>query len=145
MTSEVKELFRIKKLVTVPHLKFEAETPYYLKFLSAMVDMEKTTPTRAARVKKDALGNVLPPTVRKMAPPIVAKVLNLVDKKPYQIILNAMLEGLLEDSYPEDSYVDKCFRIILHTKAAGKDYHTFEVAEIEVEDPSAPVAAGKKS
>ena len=49
-----------------------------------------------------------------------------------QIVVPIVLQGVLDEHFPNDGYVGLSFEIIKHAKKSGKDYHTFTVREIEI-------------
>jgi hypothetical protein len=65
-----------------------------------------------------------------MAPAELANVVDLETGEECQIIVNAVLRGVLDEFYPDAGYVGKAFQIVRHAKAAGKRYNTFSVDEI---------------
>jgi len=66
-----------------------------------------------------------------MEPATVLPVTDLETGEVTQIILGAVLKGILEETYPKDSYVGLSFEITKHAKATGKRYNTYSVFEID--------------
>lgn len=139
--------FELVKNVTLPQLKWVVDQPFYIRFDGAIFESEKTTVTRARRPKLDEKGKpIVAAETNKKAPPMLAAVTDLPTGKQFQMIMNTVLDSTLQEKYPSDSYVGKCFKIIMH-QLAGKDYKTFEIAEIRVKGTApapAPVATSTK-
>lgn len=66
-----------------------------------------------------------------MEPATVLPVADLDTGEITQVVAGAVLKGILTESYPKDSYVEKSFEITKHPKATGKRYNTYSVFEIE--------------
>ncbi|MGH7743753.1 MAG: hypothetical protein ACREQ5_02900 [Candidatus Dormibacteria bacterium] len=79
------------------------------------------------------------PEDKRKAPATLANVINLEDGSVCQIIVNAVVKSVLNDEYPNDGYVGKCFAITKRGRAQGKQYNPFDIEEIE--DPGNEVAA----
>lgn len=119
----------VKKIVTMPLLKLKQNEPVYVKFLDkTFIGKElKNEP------KTDANGK---PSIRK-EPPVMAHIINLETGEQADIMLGKVLQGILDDDYPKDAYVGKCFMIELKEQKRGRsggNYNTYSVAEIE--DPT---------
>lgn len=119
----------VVKIVTMPLLKLKQNEPVYVKFLDkTFVGKElKNEP------KVDANGK---PTVRK-EPPVMAHIIDLSTGEQADIMLGKVLQGILDDDYPQHAYVSKCFMIELKEQKRGRsggNYNTYSVAEIK--DPT---------
>lgn len=68
----------------------------------------------------------------KMAAAMLAKVTNLETMRDNLLIVNKVMEGEIDKTYPGASYVGKSFAITMNPKAAGKRYKTFDIWELEV-------------
>jgi hypothetical protein len=130
----------VKRIVTLPLLKFVKAQPEYVKILDKIF----TGKTIKNDIQKDKDGNVLPPK----APPEMANVVNLKTGELAQIMLGKVLCGILEEDYPSGdpakTYVGRCFALTLTESKRGRNggnYNTYNVAEIE--DPSPSVAVAK--
>jgi hypothetical protein len=108
--------FRRLKQVTFPTLKVNGETPYYFKFTSPIQDGRAQT-----KAGEDG---------KPMKPARVALVVDMDTGQSGQIIVPAVLERIMQDNYPGDSYVGKGFEIVKHLPANGKRYSTFDVNEV---------------
>ena len=69
-------------------------------------------------------------------------VVNLETGEDMQIIVPTVLRGILQEDYPDNAYVGKCFEVILHkhmdkTDPSKLKYNKFAVAEIEVDGDDA--------
>lgn len=113
--------FRVLKQITLPLIKLGLNEEFFLRFDSEIF-----------RAKENTKGPVGADGKMKQ-PPFLAHVTHLESGAKGQIIVPAVLKSDLEDSYPEGSYVGHSFLIINKGKKAGKEYNTFELAEIETE------------
>ena len=66
-------------------------------------------------------------------PAHLANVIDLETGEEGQIILGAVLVGILNENYPDDAYVSRCFEIVKFRDAASA-YNTYNVSEVA--DPS---------
>jgi len=107
------------KQVTFPTFKIRAEEPRYFKFSGAIHQGN-------AMAKAGADGT-------PMKPANIALVVDLTTGEQGQIVIPAVLERVLMDSYEGDSYIGKGFEIVKHAPADGKRYSTFDVNEIAVD------------
>lgn len=108
--------YKVLRNVTMPSVKLEMETPYYLKATGAYFT------GRAQKAGKN--GEV-------MEPATVLPVVNIETGEVGQLILGSVLKGLLDEAYPAEGYVGKAFRIVKHEKRPGKRYFTYSLDEIE--------------
>lgn len=130
--------FKVTKNVTLPLIKPEIGQPVFFR-VTAPVKIGK-----AVEKDKDAA--------------IIADCVNLLTGEEAQILVPAVLQGILHDEYGaprfgtvekgapvteleppiedqvRDRYVGKSFQMIKHERATGKKYHSYSVAEIELED-----------
>lgn len=106
-----------KKLLTRPVLKFEEGKPRYVKIQGA-VYVGKEMKAKAGDDKKREPANL-------------ADVIDLETGEPAQIIISAVVKSVLDENYPNQSYVDKCFAITKQGREAGKQYFKYNVEEIE--------------
>jgi len=111
---------KIKKILTLPLLKMAEGSPIYVKF---------TGPYFIGKaIKEDD-------PKKAKEPPIMANVVNLPTGELVQIMLGSVLVGILKDEYPNDSYVEKGFEIMLTEKKRGRNggnYNTYKVAELDL-------------
>lgn len=110
----------IKKLVTLPLLKFSIDKPIYVRIDAPMF------------VGKEIQGNG---TSAKMEPATLANCTNLETGEVCQIIVATVLKSILEEEYEgEDGagYVGKGFMLTKGAKGDGKKYNPYTVAEIEI-------------
>jgi hypothetical protein len=77
---------------------------------------------------------------KKREPAHLAPCINLDDGSECQIIVSAVVLSTLQDEYPNDGYVGKCFAITKKARVAGKQYFPYGVEEIE--DPGKPAQIG---
>lgn len=126
--------FRKIKNVTIPQIKIEKEKEYYLRIDTAITK----APDSAGRVHMED-GK----TAGKMPSPELIQVTNLENGEQGTVIVNTVLGRILNDNYPDHTYVGKSFCIVRH-ELAGKKYATFDLAEIEVETGGATEIEEKK-
>lgn len=123
--------FVVKKLVTLPLWKWQDGVAKFFKITSPIVLGKAVDDKRA---KKDE-GDESAPAGVKMAPAHICNVVNLETAEVCQIIVGSVLKGNLEESYPNASYVGKCF-MSTQSKIEGKRYKGYSLAEIEEPKPA---------
>lgn len=121
---------KTKKLLTIPLLKLSVGEPRHVKATSAMFIGKEIKSKRA---------NAAP---ANREPATIINAINLEDGSECQVICSAVVKGVFEDNYPNDSYVGKCFTLLKLERAAGKEYNGFKV--VEIEDPAGETAPKKK-
>lgn len=114
--------FKRVKNLTLDILKFVENEPRYVKITSA-IHLGKEQKKKADDDKA-------------REPAHLAPCINLEDGAECQIIVSAVVLSTLNDEYPNDSYVGKCFAIVKKNRTPGKQYFPYGVEEIE--DPGAP-------
>lgn len=121
--------FKVAKHVTLPLLKIAPEKPLYVKIVDAIFKAKPQAGSRAesAANKPEAEGS------KKKQPPELAHCIDLTTGEHCQIIIGTVLGAELRETYPDNSYVGHSFQIIQH-KVQGKDYATYSITEIEVEE-----------
>lgn len=102
---------KIVKRVTLPILKQRVGQPIFVKILEKMELSESKGDD-----KKD--------------PATVCKVYDLEHDHPAQIIVTAVTKSNLMESYPNDGYVGRFFKIELFA-VEGKKYHQVELIEFD--------------
>ena len=112
--------FKKAKSVTVPVLKLMPDVPVYIRAEQKM-EMSKQIATKKVGDKP-------------MDPATIMHVTDLDSDNENILIVGKVLEGVINDTYPDHSYVGKCFEIINHGKRGDKKYNTYSVTEIELED-----------
>lgn len=120
------KVYAIKRQVILPLLKQE---------VGEAVAVKITAPYfvgKALKVKGDE---------KPMEPATLVNVTDLADGKPKQFIVNAVLKGVLDDQYADNSYIGVCFSIMKTPSPKGKRYKGFEVFEIEPTGDDAPAEA----
>lgn len=108
--------FKVLRNVTMPTLKMQLETPIYVKF---------TAPHFIGRTQKPKAGE------EAQKPATVISCVNLETGEVCQLVLGAALVSVLDEMYPNDTYVGRSFRIVKHPKVEGKRYFTYSVDEVE--------------
>ena len=111
---------KILKQLVLPILKSNVDEPYYVKFLEPIMEKEK--------VEKDSEGKEVHGTIQ------IGHVVELQDGQEMHCVIGSVLLSTLTESYPDSSYVDKCFMITkLAKKGSGaRGYHPYLLAEVEV-------------
>ncbi len=109
--------YKVVRNVTMPSIKLELETEYFLKATGAYFEGR-------AQKQRGSDGEA-------MKPATVLPVVNVETGEVGQLVLGSVLKDLLDESYPNASYVDKAFRVVKHDKKAGKRYFTYSLDEIE--------------
>lgn len=95
--------------ITKQLLKLENNRPYYLRLVGPMFLGKKIDDQKE--------------------PATLIDVVNLETGEENQIIVAAVLKGILHETYEGDSYVGKCFEVVKHRIAEAK-YNTFNLSEI---------------
>jgi len=108
---------KVKKLITLPLLKFVIDEPIFVKFVDPMF------------VGKEIKGGG---DKAKMEPATLANVVNLETGEQCQIILATVLKSILSENYADDAYVGCGFQITKGKKGSGKSYNPYSVAELEL-------------
>lgn len=112
----------IIKRVTMPTLKLMPNIPAYVKIIDPIFQA-KEQKLKEGEKEKD----------RKKAP-MLFNVINLETGENMQLVAGAVVQSEITESYPKDSYVNKCFMIVKGKKkdlTGGRGYFTYEIAEIE--------------
>lgn len=119
----------VVKIVTMPLLKMKIGEPCYVKFL------DKTFVGKELKNEPKVGPDGKP--LQKKDPPVMAHVIDLSTGEQADIMLGKVLQGILDDDYPQHAYVGKCFMIELKEQKRGRsggNYNTYSVAEIK--DPT---------
>jgi hypothetical protein len=114
--------FKKVRNLTLDILKFVENEPRNIKITGAIHEgkPQKAVPGETAK-----------------APAHLATCINLEDGSECQIIVAAVVMSVLNDEYPNEAYVGKCFEITKKARTPGKQYFPYGVEEIE--DPGKPV------
>ena len=112
-------VFTKKKTVTVPILKLMPDQPVYIKVENAM---EMSRQVAGAKVAGQS-----------MEPATIMHCTNLDSDTECLLIVGTMLKSVIEESYPNQSYVGLCFEVTNHGKRGDKKYNAYSLTEIEVE------------
>lgn len=113
--------FKIKKFVTLPHIKLSPGQDYYLRFDTVM--------HLGKAIEKDR------------EPATLAQVTNMETGEVGEIICSQLLRENLNEAYPNDAYLGLIFHIRL-TKVPDKKYNLVHIAEVE--DEGEPISQVKK-
>ena len=109
--------FKVKRNITLPLLKPQLEVPVYIKITGQIFT--------GKAVQKAGDG-------KDMEPAKIVNCINLETGEECQIIVPSVLDSILNEEFTDNAYVGKGFQITKHAKVAGKRYHTFSVAELEL-------------
>ena len=111
--------FKVKRRVTLPLLKIALDKPVFLRIEDKMFT-----------------GKAIEKGGKQMEAATLMNCTDLSTGEMVQIICNKVLESIMTEEYEDKgtTYVGLSFMLTKHPKASGKDYHTFTVVEIEVED-----------
>jgi hypothetical protein len=109
--------FKIKKNLTPPLFKFVEDETRYVKATS-VIYIGKEQEVKSGEKKKEAAH--------------LMDVINLETGEPGVIIVSAVVLSVLNESFPNNSYVDKGFAITKRSKAPGKNYNGYVVEELEL-------------
>lgn len=121
-----------KRLLTRSVLKMTEEITRYVKIEMAMF-IGKTI---KEKVKEGT-------DKKQKEPATLINVIDLVSGEPMVIVANTVLKSVLNEEYPDNAYVGKCFAITKKAKAVGKDYNPFNIEEID--DPNEQAATDASS
>ena|ERR1700760_297049 len=116
--------FKRKKLLTRPILKFVENQSVYVKFEEAIY------------IGRELKSDVAADGTKKKEPAHLANVIDLRTGELGQIIVAAVVESVLNEEFPNNGYVGRCFAITKKGKAPGKQYFGYNIEEVE--DPTAP-------
>lgn len=120
--------FKKVRVVTLPLFKWQANFERYYRIDGPMF---------VGKSMKEAPATDGKPSKQK-EPAVLCNVTDLETGEQGQIILGKVLQEILNEDYPEQAYVGKCFAIE-QRKIPGKDYNGYSVTEIEPDE--AQVAA----
>jgi hypothetical protein len=112
-------IFKKTKTVTVPVLKLMPDVPVYVKVEGKMEISKQVAGTKVAG--------------QAMEPATIMHCTNLDGDSECLLIVGKMLKSVIEESYPDNSYVGKCFEIVNHGKRGDKKYNAYSLCEVEVE------------
>jgi hypothetical protein len=112
-------VFTKKKTVTVPILKLMPDQPVYIRAESAM---ELSKQVAGAKIAGQS-----------MEPATILFCTNLDSDTECLLIVGTMLKSVIEESYPNQTYVGLCFEVTNHGRRGDRKYNAYSLTEIEVE------------
>lgn len=118
LTTKSGIIFSKKKTVTVPVLKLMPDQPVYIYVESAMEQSKQVAGAKVAG--------------QSMEPATIMHCTNLDSDTECLLIVGTMLKSVIEESYPNNSYVGLSFEVINHGKRGDKKYNAYSLCEIEV-------------
>lgn len=108
---------KVKRILTLPLIKFEVGKPLYLKMLDKIYRAKPIKNPTAEDAKKE--------------PPLLVNVVDRQTGEMGQIILGAVLANLLHEDYPDDGYVGKTFAIELTGQKRGRSGNNSNMYKVE--------------
>lgn len=107
--------FSVKRMVTLPLLKHADGATVFIKIKGAIFT--------GKQVKTEGKVNEKPADL--------VNIQEMVSGRDMQYIVSAIVKSNLEELYPDQSYVEKCFAIRKGETVVGKRYKGYEILEIE--------------
>lgn len=111
-----KPKFVVKKHVTLPLFKFGADPRYFR--IDGEIFVGKDVNEGPGKAKKE--------------PPHMVRVTDLETGEPGEIIVGAVLLGILNENFPDNSYVGKNLSIQKFSPEGVRKYSLWKVAEVEL-------------
>lgn len=111
---------KTKKVLTRSAFKLIVDEPMYIRIEGAMF------------VGKERIGRDGKKSDKE--PPTVMNVTNLATGEEGVLIANTVIKSTLDEEYPSNAYVGKCFGITKQKRKEGKQYDPFNI--VEIEDPA---------
>lgn len=127
LAGETGRKIKVLSHVSVPVLPQRDNDPIWVKFTSII---------RQAVNRENAEGK----KSDKLAPKI-ATVVNLKTGEVNTLVCNAAMVSGLADSFPNDTYVDKCFAMVSMLKKGAGDRNVRQYRIIQTDDPTAAPSA----
>lgn len=114
--------YKVERRIIVPTMKVEVGKEIFIRFeqpieLREKMEEEKQADGTMKAVKKEIE---------------IARVTNLETGELCEIVAGTVLMSELSEGYPNNGYVQKCFRIV-KKDVPGKRYKAYELDEISVE------------
>jgi len=106
--------FKRKGAVTLPLLKQQANETIFVTLTSPIFTGKKVD--------------------EQKEPAQLVHVIDLSTGQEMEYIVPTVLEGTLKEKYLDNEYVGMSFEITKFPKKSGKNYHTFEIFEIDPND-----------
>ena len=116
----------------MPTLKLLPDVPVYVK-ITDPIFKAKEQKLKEGEKEKD----------RKKAP-MLFNVVNLETGEAMQVVVGAVVQSEITETYPKDSYVGLCFMITKLKKkdlSGGRGYFTYEISQIEDPNPATAKSA----
>jgi len=104
------------RVVTVPLLKMNIGVPYWIKITCAIYEGKEITEGK----------------YKDMGTPQMLKVIDLSTGEGFELIVPTVLGSILGEDYPDDGYVNKCFKITKLPSSGDQSYHTFKLEEVKL-------------
>lgn len=123
---------KIIKRVTMPTLKLVPDVPVYVKILDPIFQAKEQKLKEGEKAKD------------QKKPPMLFNVLNLETGEAMQVVVGAVVQSEIVETYPKEKYVGLCFMITKLKKkdlSGGRGYFTYEINQIEDPNPAAAKSA----
>jgi hypothetical protein len=132
-------LYEIVKHVTLPFFIIPEATPVYIRFDSAILADTSSFSERVRKTKGDT---------GSKDPMDIANITNLQTGEVCRLVAHQVLKNTLTETYANDSYVTKTFKIVKTERKGGRGskYFAFDITEIRLKSKgeTAPAPIGKK-
>ncbi len=116
--------FKVVKHVTIPVIKFVESVPNFLTV---------TSPIHQGKALKGEAEAAAASGKKAKDPAMIMEVINALTGEIGLVVVGAILESTLIETYPENGYVGKTFQITKFAKKAGKEYNGYEIMEVVAE------------
>ena len=112
--------FKKIRSVTVPVIKMMPGKPVYLRFEGKM-EISK-------QVNQKKVGD------EPMKPATILHCVNLQNDSECILIVGAMLKSVIDEAYPNATYVGKNFELMNHGKLGDRKYNAYSLNEVEISE-----------
>lgn len=129
MATQPKPHFTRKQAISLPSISLEENKIRYFRFDAIIVKGTRGSSEAAAGPES---GRVDTTQRKQKEPPYLVVVTDMETGEKGMLIVNAVLYSTMKQMFPNDGYVGKTFEVEKLPKAKGKDYHTFNVYEVEI-------------
>lgn len=131
--------FEVVRHVTLPFFIIPEGTPAYIRFETAITPDESSFSERVRKTKGSES--------QSKEPMDIATITNLQSNERMRLVAHQVLKNTLTETYPDNGYKDKCFKLVKTERKGGRGskYFAFDITEIKLKTTApAPAATGKK-